>query len=326
MSMNYRVGIDIGASKTKILLMTKAGKVLVRKRIVTNSFGSPEPIVEKASRAVHEMLKKKRIKTSQVEGVGVGVAGQLYPETGYIDNSPNLEWFGVNFGKNLQKRMGMKVRIANDVNAAAWGEFLYGAGKKYRDVVVVLPGSGIGGGIIANGLLVEGATGTAAEVGHMIFRENGRRCDCGRYGCHEAYAGGMPMEKRMRRAVSRGKSPMVKRMVKGDLLKINTRTIADAARKGDRVAGRIWREARSSLGVLCSDLITALNPECLVLGGGVIEGNPSLVPYIRRYVKDHAVRLSAQKARIVTTRLKGDAVAMGGAALFDLDKKKGPPG
>jgi glucokinase len=278
-----------------------------------------EPIVERASQCVEGMLNKAGIKPGQLEGVGVGVAGQLDPITGYIDNSPNLRWFGVQFGRKFHQRIGMRVRIANDVNAAAWGEYRYGAGQGTRDLVAVFPGSGIGGGIVANGRLVEGATGTAGEIGHLIFREKGRRCDCGHYGCHEAYAGGMPMEERMRRAVCQGKSQMVKSMVKGDLSRINTRTIATAARRGDPVAGRIWEEARSSLGVLCANLVSLLNPDCLVLGGGVIEGNPSLVPFIRHYVRTHAVRLSAERVKIVTSRLKGDAVAMGAAALLELD-------
>lgn len=321
--MKYRVGIDIGATKTKILIMTLHGKVLKRKKIRTDSFHKVEPIIERASAKMEHMLHEAGIRRSQVEGVGIGVAGFLDPETGYIENSPNLRWYGVNFGRPFQKRLGMKVHMANDVNAAAWGEFCYGAGRKSRDMVAVFPGSGIGGGIIANGQLVEGAIGTAAELGHMTFRENGIKCDCGRRGCHEAYAGGMPMEKRMRRAVRRGKSPMVHRMVRGDFSKINTRTIADAAERGDPVAGRIWEDARHALGLLCSDIVTAMNPDTLVLGGGVIRGNPSLVPFIRRYVDEHSVGLSARNVNIVTSKLHGDAVAMGGAALFYLANRKG---
>ncbi len=321
--MKYRVGIDIGATKSKILLVTKHGRVLLRKKIPTESFHKPGPIIERASANMEKMLGKAGIRRSRLEGVGVGVAGFLDPRTGFIENSPNLKWSRVNFGKAFQRRIGLPVLLANDVNAAAWGEFCYGVGRKSRDMVAVFPGSGIGGGIIANGELVEGAVGTAGEVGHTIFRHKGLRCGCGQYGHHEAYAGGMNMENRMRRAVRRGRSPMVERMVKGDLSKINTRTIADAAGKSDPVAKKIWEDARSSLGVLCCDLVNIFNPDMLVLGGGVIRGNPSLVPFIRGFIKEHAVKLAADKVEIVTSRLHGDAVAMGGAALFDLKRVKG---
>ncbi len=319
--MKFRVGIDIGATKTKILLL-KGEEIVEKLQIPTESYWKVEPIVERASRAVEELLARHKIKKAQLPMIGVGLAGQLDPESGYVDNSPNLKWYGLQFGKKFEKRIGVKIRLANDVNAAAWGEFIYGAGKGYKNLVAVFVGSGIGGGIVCNGRLVEGATGTAGEVGHMIFRPNGIKCDCGKRGCYEAYAGGVPMENRMRKAVKAGKSPMVYEMVKGDLSKINTRTIADAARKGDPVAKKIWEEAELGLGMLCANLISMLNPDVLVLGGGVIKGNPSLVKVIRSYVKKMAVELSAKKAKIVKSNLMGDAVALGASALVELEMRR----
>ncbi len=313
----YLAGLDIGATKTKIIIFTEQGKVISREKILTDSFNRVEPIIEKSCAQIERMLKDQGIRRSELGALGVGLAGQLDPETGYVDNSPNLKWFGVNFGKKFEKRIKRKIRLANDVNAAAWGEFVYGAarGKGYRNLVAVFPGSGIGGGVVCNGCLVEGATGTAAEVGHLIFRENGLLCDCGHRGCHEAYAGGVPMENRMRKLVRAGKGKLVDKMVNGDLSKINTRTIADAARKGDASAKEVWSDAVSSLNVLCANLVSVFNPEVLVLGGGVIEGNPILVPTIRNYVKTHAVDYSAKTVKVVKSNLGGDAVAMGAAAL-----------
>jgi len=218
----------------------------------------------------------------------------------------------------MEQALGLKIRMANDVNAAAWGEYVYGSNRKCPNLAAVFVGSGIGGGFVVNGALVEGASGAAAEVGHAIFRENGLRCDCHRYGCHEAYAGGHPMEKRMRKLTRRGKSPLVARMVKGDLSRINTRTIADAAKKGDPVAGKIWNDAVMSLCVLCANLVSLLNPERLVLGGGVVEGNPMLLPAIRKFVGERAVALAAKDAEIILSQLKGDAIALGAAALVEI--------
>jgi glucokinase len=317
--MRYRIGVDIGATKTKILLITPAGKILRREKILTDSFGKIEPIINRAAAMIERVLKEQGIKKSQIEWMGCGCAGQMDPATGWIDNSPNLGWFGVQFGKKFEKRMGRKIRMVNDVNAAAWGQFIYGAGKgtDIKNLITVFPGSGIGGGIVCNGNLVEGATGTAGEFGHLIFRENGLRCDCGHYGCHEAYAGGVPIEKRMRKIVKAGKSKMVLQMAGGDISKINTRTIADAARKGDPAAKEIWSDAVASLCVLCANVVSAFNPEIVVLGGGVIEGNPSLVPVINRYVKSHAVDYSAKTVQVVKSKLGGDSIALGAAAMIE---------
>ena len=320
--MRYRLGIDIGATKTKILLLNAQGKILEKRQILTQSFGAVEPIIERASKEIERILNKRKIKKSQLPLVGVGLAGQLDPKTGYVDNSPNLKWFGLQFGKKFEKRLGIKIRLANDVNAAAWGEFLYGAGRGCQDLVAVFVGSGIGGGIVANGKLVEGASGTAGEVGHLIFRENGLLCDCGHRGCHEAYAGGVPMENRMRKAVRQGKSSLVEKMVGGELSKINTRTIYLASQKGDRTAERIWKDAVMSLGVLCANLVSLLNPEVLVLGGGVIKGNPELVRIIRDFINQRAVELSAQKVAVVKSQLMGDAVALGAAGLAELELRR----
>jgi len=317
----YRIGLDIGATKTKILLISPGGKIIRREKILTDSFGSPDPIIRRAADFIGKLIAEEGLRKRQILGVGCGCAGFMDTETGYIDISPNLKWFGVQFGKKFGKRLGMKIRMVNDVNAAAWGEFVYGAGKGkgLRHLVAVFPGSGIGGGIVCNGKLVEGATGTAGEVGHLIFRENGLLCDCGRRGCHEAYAGGMPMENRMRKLVRAGKAKLVKEMVKGDLGRINTRTIADAARRGDPDAKLVWKEAVASLCVLCANLVSVFNPEVLVLGGGVIEGNPVLLPTIRHYVKTHAVEYSGRAVQVVKSNLGGDAIALGAAAMIDAD-------
>ena len=316
--MKIRVGIDVGATKTKIIMISREGKILARDKIMTDSDGVPEPIVERASQAVEKMLARHKVRPAAVEAVAVGICGFLNPKTGIIDISPNLHWSRVPFKKLMEERLGQAVYMANDVNAAAWGEFTYGAGKEVDDIVAIFIGSGIGGGIVTNGRLVEGGTGTAGEVGHMIFKPNGLKCDCGLRGCFEAYGGGMPMERRMRRLAGRGQSRLALKLAGGDLEKINTRVIRLAAEKGDRAALKVWSEAVESLSVLCATLVSLLNPDRLVIGGGVLEGNPGLLKTIRDAVNERAVPLSARHCRVVKSRLGGAAVAMGAAALVDL--------
>lgn len=316
--MSIRIGLDIGATKTKIIMITQKGEIMARARIVTASDGVPGPIVEKSAGAIEQMLQGCGIKPSRVEAMSVGICGFLNPETGIIDISPNLHWHNVPFKKLMERRLGRTVYMSNDVSAAAWGEFVYGAGRGSRDMAILLIGSGIGGGIVANGRLVEGGTGSAGEAGHMTFKKNGLKCECGRRGCFEAYGGGMPLERRMARAARRGLSPLVLKMVKGDIGRINTRIIRRAAKAGDPAAGRIWAEAEASLGILCADLTSLLNPDRLVIGGGVLEGNPGLLKVIKDTVRSNAVTTCARHVKIVKSELGDDAVAMGAAALVDL--------
>ena len=316
--MAVRIGIDIGATKTKIIMIDRAGKILARTKVLTESAHDPEPIVERASQGVEELIQAQKLKPSQVETVAVGIAGFANPRTGVIDLSPNLHWRNVPFKRMMEDRLGRTVYMANDVNAAGWGEFVYGAGRGCQDLVAVFIGSGIGGGIVAHGRMVEGATGTGAEVGHMTFRVGGLKCDCGKRGCFESYGGGMPMEKRMRRLVAQGKSPAALKLAGGDVNKVNTKVIRLAAAAGDPAAKKVWAEAEESLVTLCANLVSLLNPDRVVLGGGVMAGNPGLLQTIRQGVNKMAVTLSAQHVRIVKSQLGDDAVAMGAAALVDL--------
>ena len=320
-AMTMRIGIDVGATKTKIIMITKQGEIVARSKIMTDSDKVPGPIVERAAAAVEDLMRERRVKADQVEAVAVGICGFLNPRTGIIQNSPNLHWKNVPFKKLMEKRLGRTVYVANDVNAAAWGEFEYGAGRGAQDIIAIFAGSGIGGGIVCNGRLVEGGTGTAGEVGHLIFRENGLKCDCGQRGCFEAYGGGMPMERRMRNAAKQGKSPLTLKLAKGELSAINTRVIRLAAAAGDPVAKKIWEDAEASLGILCANLVSLLNPDRLVIGGGVVEGNPGLMKTIRETIKAQAVGLAADHNRVVKSECGDDAVAIGAAALVDLYKE-----
>lgn len=316
--MTIRIGIDVGATKTKIIMITRQGKVVARSKIMTESDKDPGPIVERSSRAVEELIRGQKVKASQVETVAVGICGFLNPRTGMIENSPNLHWHNVPFKQLMEERLGRRVYIANDVNAAAWGEFVYGAGRGVRDIVAIFAGSGIGGGIVCNGRLVEGGTGTAGEVGHMIFRENGRRCDCGQRGCFEAYGGGMPLERLMRIAAKKGMAPVALKLAKGDPQLINTRIIRLAAAAGEPVAKKVWADAEAALGALCANLVSLLNPDRLVIGGGVVAGNPGLMKVIQDTIRERAVSLAAEHCAVVASELGDDAVAMGAAALVDL--------
>ncbi len=316
--MSLRIGMDVGATKTKILLIDHKGGIKDRTKIPTDSDKDPMPIVKRSSEAIRELLAKNKTPKSKVEAVCVGICGFSNPKTGVIDISPNLHWREVPFIELMEKEIEKKVYMANDVNAAAWGEYMLGAGKGEDDVVAIFIGSGIGGGFVAGGRLVEGGTGTAGEVGHTIFRPGGLKCDCGKRGCFEAYGGGMPMERRMRRALKRGLSPKVMEKVGGDLEKVNTRVIRVAAERGDKVAGRIWREAEESLGYLCANLVSLLNPDRLVIGGGVAGGNPGLMPLLKKYVAEQSVSLSGRHVDVVESALGDDAVAMGASALVDL--------
>lgn len=319
--MSVRIGIDIGGTKTKILMISPEGKVLAMRKIKTDGLYNPGPVVDRSGDEVEKLLKAKKVKPSQVESVAVGIAGFSNPHTGVIDISPNLHWYKVPFKKMMEDRLGYTVYMANDVNAAAWGEFVYGAGKGANEMLSVFIGSGIGGGIVSNSRLVEGATGTAGEVGHTTHRVNGIKCSCGQRGCFEAYGGGVLMENRVRKAVKKGHGKKMLEMAGNDPEKINTKVIRLAAEAGDPLAAKVWGEAVESYVTLCSNLTSIFNPDRIVLGGGVVTGNPGIIETVREGVKKRAVSLSAERVKIVKSKLGDNAVAMGAAALVDLYRK-----
>ncbi len=305
------LGIDLGGTNARAAVVDASGRILSSARMALQE-RTPEAVVESIALAVREALQMER---APVQGCGVGVAGQLDVTTGRVLVAPNLRWRDVPFGAMLEARLGHRVRLVNDLSAAAWGEFRAGAGQHTRNIFVVFVGSGVGSAIVVDERLVHGETGVAGEFGHVKVQPGGRTCGCGEQGCLEAYAGGHNLIAQMREALASGAETQLREMAAGDPSRLTPAHLERAALAGDPVAKVIYERARSFLALAVANQVTVLNPGKLILGGGVLMHTPEL----RRSIGEGVERYSSGTARLaveVVNASLGDDSGIIGAALM----------
>ncbi|HVV87226.1 MAG TPA: ROK family protein [Kofleriaceae bacterium] len=239
-----------------------------------------EAILEAIAVATDEVLAKAGAGPGAEAAVGVGIAAMLSDHRGTVARSPHLDWTDVAFGPPLATRLGPRraLGVYNDVNAIAYGEYGLGAGAGAKDLLVVFVGTGIGGGVIADGRLVEGATNCAGEIGHVkvVLGPDAAPCACGGRGCVEAYVGGVYLQARARKELAAGARSSAIAFAGGDVQAVHPGHIDQAAAAGDPWAVALWSELAPLLAAALGNAVTVLNSERLVLGGGVLAGAPTL--------------------------------------------------
>jgi glucokinase len=305
------LGIDLGGTNARAAVVDERGKILAAAKMALTE-RSPEAVVEAIAQAASEAVS---LAGSPVAGCGVGAAGQIPGNSGVLAVAPNLGWRNVPLGALLNKRLGLPVRLVNDLAAAAWGEFNAGAGRGAQDVYVSFVGSGVGSCIIANGQLVRGSGGVAGELGHTKVIPGGRRCGCGELGCLEAYCGGHNLIDLTRELLASGRSPVLAELTAGVPERITPLTLERAAEAGDPGAVEIHARAGKMLGMALANMITVLNPARLILGGGVLMNCPGL----RRAVVEGIQALTSNTAReglLIAEAELGDDSGLIGAALL----------
>ncbi|WP_225408542.1 ROK family protein [Stigmatella hybrida] len=305
------LGIDLGGTNARAAVVDARGTILASAKMALTE-RSPEAVVESITQAASEAVSLAGV---PVTGCGVGAAGQIPGNSGVLAVAPNLGWRNVPLGALLSARLGMPVRLVNDLAAAAWGEFNAGAGRGAQDVYVAFVGSGVGSCIIANGQLVRGSGGVAGELGHTKVIPGGRRCGCGELGCLEAYCGGHNLIGLTRELLASGRSPVLNELTAGVAERITPLTLERAAEAGDPAAVEIHSRAGKMLGMAISNMITVLNPARLILGGGVLMNCPGL----RRAVVEGIQALTSNTAReglLIAEAELGDDSGLIGAALL----------
>ena len=255
-------------------------------------------------------------------GVGIGFAGMLRGWTGVVVNAPNFGWREVPFRALLRDRLGANVELYNDLNAIAFGESRFGAGRGAPDMLCMYVGTGVGAGIVANGQLYIGATHLAGEMGHAKVIPGGRMCGCGQRGCIEAYVSGRNLQKRIREELAPvDGSPLhtcSAVALAGGLEHVHAGHLDQAARDGDPYARALWAEIAQLLGMVIANAVTLLNPARIVLGGGVWEGAPELRRLVVESYKSLVNAPSGEAVTLVDTLL-GDTAGMLGAASLIAD-------
>ncbi|MBO9541674.1 ROK family protein [bacterium] len=312
----YIIGMDLGGTKIASALLDTDLDVVKSDTVYTRTDAGPEGVADQMAEAVERLTEG--IGKESVLGVGVASAGLVEPGTGNVLYSPNLQWRDVPLRRMLSERLHQEVYVDNDVNMAALGELHFGAGKGVRHMVCVFVGTGIGSGIVIDGHLYEGANGFAGEVGHTTIQWDGPPCPSGNPGCWESYASGTAMARRAREALDRGEQSLMPELVGGDLSKLRVEVISEAELRGDALARRIIEETGEFLGAGLSNLVNTLNPDLIVLGGGVIRGVPQLYELAQASVRRRALPDAVEALRFAKARFGREAGVIGAGVLVKL--------
>ncbi|MBI4802070.1 MAG: ROK family protein [Elusimicrobia bacterium] len=309
------IGIDIGGTNTKIIVINGYGRLLHAERFHTlgeNGYG------EFIKRLLDRVKRLKNI--WEPVSVGIGAAGDVDPQKGLIRFSPNLEkWHNAAITCPLKKLTGLPCTLENDANMAAWGAYVLELKRKYANVLTITLGTGIGGGLILDGKLYHGATGSAGEIGHNKIQPGGERCHCGAQGCLEAYCGSYAIIRDARKAI---KSPeaFVKKYAAPGRERLNTICLTRAADRGHKTALRIWRELGANLGRGLADAILLFNPDCVLLTGGVSKAWRHFIGPLKKVFEAQQIATPFQKVRLRVA--KNADLGVFGAALLGMELRK----
>jgi len=315
----YSIGVDLGGTNIVSAIVNYQGKIINRLKVPTFAERGKEATIKRIIEAIHKNIVQSSVAPDEIIGIGIGAPGPLDIKRGIINFAPNLPgWRDVPLRKILEDEFNMKVVLENDANAAAWGERCFGIGRGVDNLVCFTLGTGIGGGIIIDGKIYHGNNYGAAELGHMTVNKDGPRCNCGNYGCLEAYSSATGIKNRIKNRIKEGIKSKFLNFDNDDELfeSLRLKLIFESARKGDKLTKSVVEEAISYLGIAIANIANILNPEMVVLVGGITnEGDKLLIP-LRREVKKRAFYSNYKSLKIVIGELGGNAGVLGAAALL----------
>lgn len=287
--MKYGFGVDVGGTTVKLAYFNELGEMLDKWEIPTDIADGGSRILGDIAVAVKQYLANKRIDPEQILGIGIGVPGPV-SRRGVVNCCVNLGWGVFNVSEQLQALTGFPVKAGNDANVAALGECWKGGGQGYDNMVLTTLGTGVGGGVIIDGKVVYGAHGSAGEIGHMVLnKEETVPCGCGKYGCVEQFCSATGIVRTARRHLNRSIYPSKLREVE----QLTCKDIFDAGAAGDVVANEILERVYSHLAEFLSDVCCVVDPEVVVVGGGVSKAGQTLLDGIQRHMHKylfHAIR------------------------------------
>ncbi|WP_431798844.1 ROK family glucokinase [Halobacillus andaensis] len=313
MSEKYCIGADIGGTTIKLAVISTEGKIYKKWEIHTDTSEQGKNITRDINIAINDTLKELNIHKSSILGIGAGAPGFVDTKTGYINEAINIGWKHFDFGIELKELTGLPVWVDNDANLAALGENWLGAGRGVENLIAVTLGTGVGGGIIANGDILNGANGTAAEIGHMTMKTaGGAPCNCGRSGCLETETSATAIVRKAKEALGHHSSSQL-----ADLSSITAKDVFEAANNGDETAAKVLDEVIDTLGLALANLTVTINPDKIVLGGGVSKAGDQLLDPLRAAYKKYALPRAAEACTFELAELGNDAGVIGGASLVN---------
>ena len=312
----YRVGVDVGGTNVKVALVDKDGTINYSNTVPTRAEMGYEYTISNIKQAIHDLIKETKIDKFSIEGIGFGFPGQIDCQNGVVRLLPNIPgWVNVPIAKIMEDEFQIPTRVDNDVRCAALGELHYGAGKDCQNLICITVGTGIGSGLIVNGKLVRGASNAAGEIGHIKLQmHNGPICGCGDTGCLEAFASGPCIVAMAEDYIKGGKSTKYRELANPE---ITPYVVAEAAKQGDAVAQRIFKIMGERIGIGLASVINLLNPEKIIIGGGVADAGEILFDPIVKTINERAMGISAGAVSVVAAQLGNSAGVIGASLLID---------
>ena len=315
----YVIGLDLGGTNSVFGIVDTRGDIKATTSIKTQGYG------ENAEAYVDACVEALQLIIDQVGGIekikamGIGAPNGNY-YNGTVEFAPNLEWGHkgvVPLAKMFSDKLGIPVALTNDANAAAIGEMTYGVARGMKNFIVITLGTGVGSGIVVNGQLVYGSDGFAGELGHIIVKENGRLCGCGRKGCLEAYCSATGVARSAREFLANSNEPSLLRDLDPD--KITSYDVSIAASKGDKIANEIYEFTGKILGEACADFATFCSPEAFIFFGGLTKAGDLIMNPIKKSYDESVLKIYQGKAKFLVSGLDGSSAAVLGASAVGWD-------
>lgn len=315
--MSYLIGIDLGGTKILAALFDEHGKMIQKKRLLTQPERGPDAIIKDMAYEVQVLLEGRGIKRKELKGVGVSIAGFYDVSTGIMRSSPNLPgWEMYPVRRELTKLLDCPVLVDNDASAAAYGEYLVGAGQGVRHLVHITLGTGIGGGLILDGRVYRGSRGFAGELGHIQLLPGGPLCGCGRQGCFEALVSGTAVAREGKMLLEAGRAAVLQQLVSEDKT-VTAGHVFQAAARGDSDAQSVVKRAAFYLGQGLAIVTNLINPERITLGGGLSRVENNFIEEAESYLREAAVDVSSEAVELVRAELIDEAGVFGIIALLN---------
>ena len=308
--MPYLIGVDIGGTKVSVSLGNTEGKILIRQVFSTEG---AQVTLSKAKEIIQAYLKKFDPGLKRTRGIGISCAGALDLKKGILISAPNMpSWHNVPLKRIFSRSFNLEVVVDNDANAAALGEKIFGAGKRVKNLFYYTVSTGVGGGLIIDGQIHHGASFDAGEIGHTVILPRGPKCNCGKRGCLESLASGTAIARIARERVT--KDALILKLA-GKKKNIDAAVVGQAARQGDRLAREIYRRAAFYLGISVANVIQIVNPEMIIIGGGVSRAGSLLFKPLIQTVRTFSWTRAFQSCRIIRSKLKETAGDLGAMSL-----------
>lgn len=300
----YKIGVDIGGTKINVGIISGDGKLLSNKKILISDITD---IASSVSDAVAELENEIGIKADDISSCGIGIPGTVSEDGKKVIKSPNIEILHENIADEIADKIGVSTGLVQDSRAAAWGEYLFGAGENKESVVCITLGTGVGCGIVLNGKILNGSLGSAGEIGHIPAVTNGRKCGCGKNGCIEKYAAGGGLDITAMEILGKGKT---------------AKDLFDAAKAGDERCKKALTDAVTMLGNAIVSIINLLSPDCILFSGGLSEQRELYIEPLIEYILSHCY--SAGSFPEIKTASLGEYSPLYGAAFLPMQAKKKP--